>query len=440
MLRLPSALAGAGTVVLLYFLAKCTFSRGVALLSTSGLALSALHIYYSQDVRMYALLGFWASASFLSLALIASDERKGDAHRLGRWAAYVFFTGAGLYTHYYMILAVLSQNLIWAASPARKRVGWKAWLVSQLCLVVIFIPWLPFLVSQLPSTMAATSAINWRETVGWKDAALTALSFCLGHYQREDRLFFGVLAVPALAVFGAAAYIGLKRVTRLEKPGDAICLAYLLPVPLALLGGVFVPGYQLAYVTISLPGWFLLLGIGVSQAGLRLVERRGRGLFPRTAIGLPLLLLLAASAVHYHRSPSAWRADWREACRTIEAAARPHDTALFAYDVPVPWRYYARGKIRAAHVGRFDPWKGESPPAARLVHSELEARVGRSRRIYLCTYLLDVFDPHGNIAAWVRSRARVIRKLQFRGVEFLVADMQLPKSEGLQTAPDHLTL
>ena len=438
-LRLPSALAGAGTVVVLYFLGRRLFSRGAALLSASGLALSPLHIYYSQDVRMYALLAFFAAGSFLTLALVIGDEAKSHRRRLARWAAYLLFTSAGLYTHYYMVLAVLSQNLIFALSHVSRRANARAWVAAQLLLAVIWMPWLPFLVSQASTTMAAAGAIAWRQTVGPKDLAITALSFCVGHYQREDRLFFALLALPALAVFGAAALLGLKRVLLVRGPGEAICLAYLLPVPLAFLGGVFLPGYEVAYVTMSLPGWFLLLGVGMSEGGSRQPEKPSRPGLWRAALGLLLFVLLGVSAAHYCGSPSAWRADWRGACRALEAGAQPGDTALFIFDLPAPWRYYARGKMRAVFVGQFDPWKGERPPGGARVRSELEARAGHSRRIYLCTYLLDVFDPGGNTIAWIKARARATRKLQFREVEFIVADMRASKGKGSRAAAQSLT-
>jgi uncharacterized membrane protein len=69
-LRGLSALAGVLNVLVLYALGRLLFGRGMGLLAALLLALSPYHIYYSQEVRMYAWLALWVSLSVL-LALLA---------------------------------------------------------------------------------------------------------------------------------------------------------------------------------------------------------------------------------------------------------------------------------------------------------------------------------------------------------------------------------
>src|SRR5438477_8761338 len=54
--RLPSALAGALTIPLVYALGKELFGRTQGLIAALLLALSAVHLNYSQDLRPYSLL------------------------------------------------------------------------------------------------------------------------------------------------------------------------------------------------------------------------------------------------------------------------------------------------------------------------------------------------------------------------------------------------
>ena len=52
--RLPGALIGAGSVLLFYLFAKELFDRDVAVLSGLILAISAIHVDYSQEAKYYS--------------------------------------------------------------------------------------------------------------------------------------------------------------------------------------------------------------------------------------------------------------------------------------------------------------------------------------------------------------------------------------------------
>ena len=58
--RLPSAICGSLSCLLIFFLANKLFSRRVALASALLLTCSPFHLHYSQDGRMYSLMMFLA--------------------------------------------------------------------------------------------------------------------------------------------------------------------------------------------------------------------------------------------------------------------------------------------------------------------------------------------------------------------------------------------
>jgi len=101
--RLLSALLGAGTVLLLGLCTEELFGRPSALLGTLLLSFSATHVYFSQEVRMYALLGVEAVLSLYLIARLQRDNRQRDLLFL------TVVNAAGLYTHYYYAFTLVAQ-------------------------------------------------------------------------------------------------------------------------------------------------------------------------------------------------------------------------------------------------------------------------------------------------------------------------------------------
>jgi uncharacterized membrane protein len=63
--RLPSAIFGSFSILLIYIVGALLFNKKTALLSALVLAVSVFHINFSQEGRVYALLAFLALLLFL---------------------------------------------------------------------------------------------------------------------------------------------------------------------------------------------------------------------------------------------------------------------------------------------------------------------------------------------------------------------------------------
>jgi hypothetical protein len=109
-LRGPAALAGAATVPVVYLLAARVFGRKAGVMAGLLLAVSPFHIYFSQTVTPYSLLGLWVAAAYLlhPLALEAG----------GPWRRYVAVLALGFLTHF-------SAPALFA--PLALDAGWRAW-------------------------------------------------------------------------------------------------------------------------------------------------------------------------------------------------------------------------------------------------------------------------------------------------------------------------
>ena len=157
--RLLSVLFGGLALPFQYFLARAMFGgrRRLALLALLLLAFSPLHLYYSQEVRMYGLalvLGLAASlALWQSVTRITRAPAPGA--QISRWRqvapalGYLLAGLAALYTLYYAAL-LLAAHAIWAVVQLRKQTrALLGVLAVYLLMFVLYLPWLLYAVPQL---------------------------------------------------------------------------------------------------------------------------------------------------------------------------------------------------------------------------------------------------------------------------------------------------
>lgn len=103
LLRLPSVIAGTLTIIAIFFIAKELYDGRAGLIAATLLAVSPLHLYYSQEARMYGM-----AVLFVALAVWMFLR----ASRTGELRDWLFFGGActlAFYTHFYtaFIIAAL---------------------------------------------------------------------------------------------------------------------------------------------------------------------------------------------------------------------------------------------------------------------------------------------------------------------------------------------
>ncbi len=137
-LRLFSAFFGVLSVVLLWQLLRRFFDPTLAWFGASAAAVSAMQVYYSSEARYFSLFLFLTLASLYFFLEIVRNER---GH-----IAYTFATTLCMYTFYYGAFVVLSENVLFFAMGGwrdRRRLG--LWVLTQVALVLAFIPWTPVL-------------------------------------------------------------------------------------------------------------------------------------------------------------------------------------------------------------------------------------------------------------------------------------------------------
>ncbi|MBK5342338.1 glycosyltransferase family 39 protein [Pseudomonas sp. TH49] len=169
--RAFSVLADVGTLLLCIKLMSLISTRRATWIAAVLLALLPISVHYSQEVRMYTLLGFWLmAASVALLCWVRHPEQKRFA------LIYVLLMTAAFYTHYFAGLCVLVHWLFWWQSRATRdgaAISAHSWLVANIAIVFLYLPWIPHLLYQL----ADTEVLNWIEPVTLQKALALVWQF-----------------------------------------------------------------------------------------------------------------------------------------------------------------------------------------------------------------------------------------------------------------------
>ncbi|AVO56554.1 glycosyltransferase family 39 protein [Pseudomonas chlororaphis] len=142
-------------------------SRRAAILAGFLLALLPTAVRYSQEVRMYALLGVWLLGATIALVYWVRQPR------CQRYLVYyTLLMSAAFYTHYFTALCVLAH---WAyllllrlqATPPSRAIGQPGWWLANAAIVMLFAPWLPGLVDLLQhiDQLKASGDVGWEPSV-----------------------------------------------------------------------------------------------------------------------------------------------------------------------------------------------------------------------------------------------------------------------------------
>ena len=320
------------------------------------LAVSAYHVWYSQEVRMYTLgagLGLLAAWNLWRTQPHAAQA--GQVNRRADWRSWLCYglaAVAGLYTLYYFAFLLLALNLLWLGRSIarRRRPAWRSWLLTHLALLLAYAPWLPIAWRQI----ANPPVPPWRSFTPLL-SVLNESALALGFGQALPLALSGL----GLALVALLSALALARPAQPARPlfrrlhgalasPPAFLLAYTF-APLLLIYLVSVvrtPLYHVRYLFTYAPPFALLLAAGIVNLW-RWRAPTARVLAVLACAGL--IALNALSMQHAWNDPAYAADDHRAAVRFLSSHWRPGDvilvnagyayTALLAYwDQPIAWR------------------------------------------------------------------------------------------------------
>ncbi len=353
-LRSLGALASVLTVAGTFWLGRRLGGTQVGTLAAFLTAVAPFQVLAAQEARMYSLLGLLTVLSWAVLLVAVEGNLWG-------WVGYVALTTLALYTHYFAFLVLLGQGVFVLAADARVR---PRWLVSQLAIFVLYIPWLgkffetifsgrswPFL--RLPVKGEAMTAF------------LGLLSFG-GHAFGFEGWFGGrTISIPAQAVI-LTPFLGLATIGVLslrKDPRSLWCLVGYLFIPVVVAfavsfrNNIFYP----RYFSFVFPPWAILCAFGMLRVAMWVPPTFQRA----TVLTLSLAFLVVNTPVLHdlYTSPKYNVFDWRDTAALITKNAGPDDLIVI---VPafgkVPFARYFHG---SQLILPMDPYELVDPRTGR---------------------------------------------------------------------------
>ncbi|WP_085684551.1 MULTISPECIES: glycosyltransferase family 39 protein [unclassified Pseudomonas] len=249
--RALSALADVGTLLLSIKLMSLIATRRATWIAALLLALLPISVRYSQEARMYALLGFWLmGATVVLICWIRQPGKRSYA------TLYVLLMTAAFYTHYFAGLCVLVHWLFWwqACREGPGGVSFLGWLSINGAIALLFVPWIPNLIQQFsgaanswiePVTIQAVLGLFWQFIVMdgtvapsslWRLLPLIMIVPCMLTIlvQREkNKLRYGCLLITYFCVPVITLYL-LTLITPIFVPRYLVFAAPALPMFMAL--------------------------------------------------------------------------------------------------------------------------------------------------------------------------------------------------------------
>ncbi|MBN2053845.1 glycosyltransferase family 39 protein, partial [bacterium] len=253
-LRLLSVFFGAAAVPLVYLLGRQLRSPGAGLWAALLLACSPLHVYYSQQIKMYAL-----NCCMVLLAAVVAG-RCADRPSTGLLAALSVTGAAMLYLHYYLFLPVLMVGCYIAISQfhEERRIGRAVWFGALVTL--LYVPWLlVFFESHLGTTVDYVTTYIPRP--GIRSLFYTLKNFAAGFHS------FRVVYWPAALMVVAGCLAGLVRLVR-DRALHWL-LPWLLSVPpiaIVFILSQWYPMYLDRYLLYALPPLLLITAHGYGRS------------------------------------------------------------------------------------------------------------------------------------------------------------------------------
>jgi len=279
-LRFPSIIFGLLTIYFVYLLGKKLFTNKVGLIAAVLLATSGLHIYYSQEARMYSLV------TLLISYLVYLFLKK-------KWLIFsiiLMFVGLTDYP------ALLIIPVFWILA----KKDWKKLLASHIPLVVSFLFWLPIFIKQLSVGLSVnTNSPGWWKLLGQtsvKNLALVPVKFILGRIGFDNKYVYGlVVGVVSIVII----YLLIKSLKKFTKT-SIFWYWLVIPTALACIVGFKISILSYFRLLFVLPAFYLLIAVGISK-----VKK-----YANYLLGILLILNLIFSGI-YLFNPKFQREDWK---------------------------------------------------------------------------------------------------------------------------------
>lgn len=329
--RLLSILLGSVSLVLIFLIARDMFGIEAGNVSAALSAVSLFHIYYSQEIRPYALVMMLSALSAYSFIRHFNNGAK-------RWLALnVIANGLLLASHYMAAPMLLCEGLVILLFRWRRPRRWLMWGIANLCALVPLFLWMLTvdwgLANRVTGWIGPPGLLSIATCLLWFAGGLTAL-FPRAHFllpASVDKAFGIILGILALIAVLWTTWRTLGRpsqqageqvtATRMKKTESvAFLLVWLIVPPLIffVLSHVWRPCFVERYMVYSSLPLMILMG----AAFCHMPTRWAKG------VAAAVLVILYGYQLSLLGGPL--RSDWRSVAAHVSAHGSGQDVVFVA--------------------------------------------------------------------------------------------------------------
>ncbi|MBX7255702.1 MAG: glycosyltransferase family 39 protein [Candidatus Hydrogenedentes bacterium] len=340
------------TIGLVYATGRYLFGGTAGLVAAALLAISRVHVYYSQEIRMYAL--FLPLAQLSLLTFIAAHNSK----RRSLWIVNVLVNAAIVWTHLWGCILLFTEGLFillfTRPRPFRRAFVWTLGHAPFLLLLGL---WLSD-----DDLRRMNVAVNWISSPTWWSLFVHYFYFCSGSSNfmmectRPHLLGLRTHALPGAFMIAASLWLLVwvfrHRVkTKFHPAGEGpwmltfrsrvalprslrACPGY-APVPLLFLFIVFlVPPFVLFIISHEVKPYFVNRYVFYPAFAFCILAGAGAAVTPKGIIRvLAIALLLAPLLLQLTDLKRPLRSDMKTAARIIDAYGKPGDFVFTDHEV-----------------------------------------------------------------------------------------------------------
>jgi hypothetical protein len=320
-MRILSLAMGMSAIAVLFALTKRMFGARAGLFAAMLAALSLAQIYYSLEIRMYALTPLLAAASTFTFIEAFESGRK-------RWmAAHIALNFLLVFTHLFAVLLPAAQSLFLLAFRRDDKRRLATWFAAHIIIGLCVAVWVLTI-----NEHNTGRALSWLVKPGFRDAVMLWLVFAGGRASNESpapHLPSGFSLDIAIAGFILALALQATwtsfRCRNKEKRDYILLSAMWLVIPptaLFVVSIVLRPCFMYRYAFYSALPAYVLAGAGLASI---------KSVWTRRALTVALIALYAHQLSSLAIGP--FRADWKSACAYVEAHKKPLDRVLVFQDI-----------------------------------------------------------------------------------------------------------
>ncbi len=316
------------------------FAGGVAALC---LAMSLVHIFYGQEIRMYALVVFLAAASLATLSAgLDSGGRRW-------WLLHILVNALLLWTHLFSALFIFAEGLFIILFYRRWRREAAFWILCHIGLALLALNWVAWLKGQGVLRSAFWSPLpTYRELAnlfvifaGGRFSNESPTPYLKTHFSLDYGLAFFLMLVLVKLILDTLRHAvernntvhgetGRKPVTALALLMSLLCVP---PLCLFLASYAYNPVFLYRYLLPSSLALYLM--VGGAMATFK---------HPSVRAGL-VIALVSVYAYQYLMLPKPFRPDYEAAAKLVQKNGTPYDlvvtfkeinTVAFQYAADIP--------------------------------------------------------------------------------------------------------